>query len=56
MKKYTTPNIEVLDIETEGGIMNTSATSYNVNTSVSATSVNEGRNRGAGWTEYDGIE
>jgi hypothetical protein len=55
MKKYTTPQIEVLDMETEGGIMNDSgAQSYNVNTSVSATSVNEGRNRGAAWSEYDG--
>jgi hypothetical protein len=57
MKKYTTPQIEVLDMETEGGIMNSSdGDSYNVDTSVSATSVHEGRRRGDAWTEYDGID
>jgi hypothetical protein len=59
MKKYTTPSIEVLDMETEGGILSVSggeSDSYNVNTSVSATSVNEGRRRGDAWTEYDGLE
>lgn len=59
MKKYTTPSIEVLDMETEGGIMigsGSESDSYNVDTSISATSVNEGRRRGDAWTEYDGLE
>jgi hypothetical protein len=59
MKKYTTPSIEVLDMETEGGIMNLSggeSDSCNVDTSISATSVHEGRRRGDAWTEYDGLE
>jgi hypothetical protein len=57
MKKYTTPQMEVLDMEIEGVIMNGSAGNANtmdVNTSVNANSANEGRNRGAAWSEYDG--
>jgi hypothetical protein len=55
MKKYTTPQIEVLDMETEGGIMGTSD-GYKVDSTTPANAVNEGRRRGDAWTEYDGIE
>jgi hypothetical protein len=53
MKKYTTPSMEVLEFETEGGIMNTS---ISVNTSNAATSVHTSRNRGNDWSDYDGME
>jgi hypothetical protein len=56
MKKYTTPSIEVLDMETEGGILSVSGGTLGADPSQSATSVHEGRRRGDAWTEYDGLE
>lgn len=56
MKKYTTPQVDILDMEMESTIMGTSATehAYSVDATRDASSVNVGRNRGNAWSDFEG--